>query len=389
MRTNINDELNAISTARWTLRIGIFSVLIFIIWASIAKIDQITRTTAQIIASARTQVIQTPDGGVLTELYVKEGDSVKAGQRLGILEKARAQAAVDDSHGKVAALKITLARLYAEVYGTPLSFSPELMSYKEFISNQTALYKKRTTAIEEDVAALKKNLVLAKDELGMNMALEKSGDVSRSDILRLHRQVAEIEAQITNKQNKYFQDTQTEMTKAQEELNTQIEQLRERQQILEHTELIAPTDGIIKNMPVTTLGGVLRQGDVVFEILPTGSALIAEAKISPADIAFIEVGQSASVKLDAYDSAIFGAIDGKVIYISPDTIFEETRQGKQAFYRVQVQLGAHQFKGEKAEKIQVRPGMTASLEIKALERTVLSYLTKPITKTFTRSMGER
>ena len=179
------------------------------------------------------------------------------------------------------------------------------------------------------------------------------------------------------------------MTKAQEELNTQGEQLRDRTQLLDHTELLSPSAGIVNNIRMTTLGAVVRPGDVVLELLPTGGDLVAEAKISPTDIAFITVGQAASVKLDAYDSSIFGGMRGKVSYISPDVLTEDTKQGPHSYYRVRILISEAEFKGRKAGDIHLRPGLSASVDIKAMERTVLSYLTKPITKTFTQSMGER
>ncbi len=384
------DELPPPKGARWTLRVAFLGLVLLLVWAAFSKIDQVTRAQAQIIASARTQSIQAPEQGILTKLHVNEGSVVKTGQLLVTLEKERAQAAVDDSKAKVAALKIALVRLHAEVYGKPLQFEPELAQYTDYISNQKSLYERRKTAISEDIASLQSMLVLANQELKMNQALEASGDVSQAEILRLRRSAADIQAQISNKRNKYFQDAQAEMTKAQEELNSQTEQLRDRSQLLDHTELSAPTDGIVKNIKITTEGAVLRSGDVILEILPTGGDLIVEAKIIPADIAFIDVGQSASVKLDAYDYSIFGAMHGVVTYISPDTLTEETRQGPQSYYRVQIRIKESEFKGKvSGTQIQIRPGMTASVDIKAMERTVLSYLTKPITKTLSQSMGER
>jgi membrane fusion protein, adhesin transport system len=374
--------------ARWTLRVAMGGILLLVVWSAFSSIDQVTRAQGQVIAVARTQSVQAPDGGVVSEIHVKEGETVKRGQLLVTLEKGRAQAAVDDSRAKVAALKITLARLRAEVYGQALKFDAELSAYKNYIDNQRDLYVKRKNAIDQDVAALTEMQGLAKQELDMNRQLEKTGDVSKSEILRLQRSVADISAQINNKRNKYFQEALAEMTKAQEDLNTQQEQLEDRSQLLEHTELTAPTDGVVKNIKVTTLGGVVRAGDLVLEILPIGK-LIVEAKVPTADIAFIKTQQDASVKLDAYDYSIYGVVKGRVDYISPDTLIDETKQGAIPYYRIHIVLDGHQFQGQKGELIDVRPGMTATVEIKAQERTILSYLTKPVTKTISESMGER
>jgi adhesin transport system membrane fusion protein len=364
-------------------------VLLLLGWAFVAEIDQVTRAPATIIAAARTQLVQSVESGVVTRLHVKEGDVVKAGQLLVTLEKERAQAAVDDSSAKVAALRITLTRLQAEVYGKPLQFDKSLMAYVDYVRNQTELYEKRKRAFTDDVNALENILAIARTELRINQALLPTGDVSRAEILRLQRTEADIQAQLTNKRNKFFQDSQAEMTKAQEDLSSQTEQLRDRSQLLDHTELVAPSDGMVNNIRATTLGAVVRPGDVVLELLPTGTDLVAEAKISPTDIAFVSVGQSASVKLDAYDSSIFGAMNGEVSYISPDVLTEDTKQGPNSYYRVRIRIKDTEFKGKKASEITVRAGLTASVDIKAAERTVLSYLTKPIAKTFSQSMGER
>jgi len=375
--------------SRAVLLVFMVSLIAVVFWASVGTIDQVTRAQGQIIAAERTQIIQSPDGGVLTALHVKEGDFVKAGQLLATLQKERAQAAVSDTRAKVAALRITLARLQAEIFEKPLQFEPSLLSYKDYIHNQTELYTKRQRAFKDEVNALVKILALADDELKINRQLEASGDVSRAELLRLERSSADIAAQLTGKRNKYFQDAQAEMTKTQEDLSTQIEQLNDRTSLLEHTELLAPVDGVVNNIKVNTLGGVVRQGDTVMELLPGGNNLIVETKIMPADIGFVKIGQTASVKLDAYDYSIYGGMRGNVSYISPDVLTEETKQGPMTYYRVRVMITGTEFKGDKASQIQVRPGLTASVEIKAMDRTVLSYLTKPLTKTVSMSMGEK
>ena len=383
--------------ARWVLRAIMLALVLLVVWAAVGKIDQVTRAQAVLIAADRTQLVQSPDGGVLTELHVKEGQTVKAGQLLATLQKERAAAAVADSRAKVAALRITLARLHAEVYGTVLSFAPELASYTEYIRNQTDLYNKRRTAFTDDMRALQRILGLAEEELRIHRELEATKDVSRAEVLRMERGVADIQAQIAGKRNKYLQDAQAEMTKAQEDLSTQNEQLRDSIQVLEHTELVAPMDGVVNSIKVTTLGGVVRPGETVIELLPSGDNFVVEAKIPPADMAFIALGQDTSIKLDAYDAAIFGGLRGKVDYISAEALYAEKASpgmpmgpsNPPVYYIVRVRITGTEFHGQKAQDILLRPGLTATVEIKALERSVLSYLTKPISKTFDQALGER
>ena len=313
------------------------------------------------------------------------------------MQKERAEAAVSDSRAKVAALRITLARLNAEIYDKPLAFDADLLEYTEYIRNQTDLFNKRQTAFKEDIRALENILVLAETELRINRQLLGTGDVSRAEVLRLERSVAELKAQLTGKRNKYFQDAQTEMTKAQEDLSTQSEQLKDRAQILEHAELVAPMDAVVNSIKITTLGGVVKPGETVIELSPSNNDLIAEAKIPPADMAFIAMGQTASIKVDAYDSSIFGGFRGQVEYISAEALSADKASpgvpvgpnNPATYYIVRVRITGTEFHGDKAREIITRPGLTATVEIKALERSVLSYLTKPLTKTFQQSLGER
>lgn len=377
-----------VDRSRLSIWIALIGLTTLVVWASFAKIDQVTRAKATVIASARTQEIQASEGGVLTELAVVEGQDVKAGQLLVVLEEERAQAAVDNSASKIAALKAKLARLNAEIFEKPLTFPKEIQNYPEYVQNQRALYNRRRQAINEEVSSLEKMLVLARQELSMNEPLLEYGDVSQADVIKLSRQVADIEAQINNKKNKYFEEAQAEMTKAQEELDIELEQLRDRAQVLEEKRLMAPTEGKIKNINVTTIGGVVKPGEVIMQMLPTSSDLVIDAKVSPADIAYVKEGQEATVKLDAYDYSIFGAMKGTVNYISPDTLMEQTPKGEEPYYRILIVINGAEFKG-RGDEIVIKPGMTASVDIKAMERTVLSYLTKPITKTLSEGLGER
>jgi adhesin transport system membrane fusion protein len=363
--------------------------VILTVWAAYAEVDQSTRAPAQIIASSRSQFVQATGDGVLAELRVKEGDSVKAGQVLAVLEKERAVASNSDSLAKVAALRAAVVRLQAEVYAQPLTFDAALKRYPEFVKNQTQLYQRRKQAVSEELASINSALKLAREELAMNEVLLKAGDISRVDLLHLQRQVFELEGKVAWTRNKFMQDAQAELTKVREDLFTQEQVLSERSNLLAHTELRAPRDGIVKNIRVNTVGGVLRAGEAVMEVLPTDSELIAEVKVAPADIGFLRVGLPATLKLDAYDYSIYGSLAGEVIYISSDTLTEDTRNGPAPYYRINVRIGKPDANNPRANEIKITPGMTASVDIRSASRSVLNYLLKPVHKTLDESLKER
>ena len=361
----------------------------FIGWASFAEIDQVSRATGQIIPSGRVQIVQSTDGGVIETINVKEGDRVRKGQVLVTLDRVRLAAALDESKAKVASLKTAKARIEAELFNKPLVFPADVIDFPDFMANQQQLFSRRRMAQAQDIGALRRMLRLVEQELSMNRPLLEFGDVSRSEIIRLERSVADFEGQIANRQNKYLQDLQTEYAKIEEDLVTAEQTLTQRQSAFAVTKLEAPTDGIVKNVRLTTIGGVLRPSDEVLQIVPTGEELILEAKVSPADIAYVRVGQIASVKFDAYDSSIFGSANGRVSYISPDTLTEQKPSGEQVFYRVHIRVDTKAMRPRVDQKIEIQPGMTATTEILTGRNTVLKYLLKPLIKTVEQSFGER
>lgn len=376
-------------TSRMLIWGSFLAIAGFLVWANWAELDQITRANGQVIASSRNQVIQSPDGGVLAALPVREGAQVKRGELLARFDKTRFEAGYLESAAKAAALRAAVARLNAEIFGGEPKFPPELAHYPEFRATQLALFNKRQAAVREEIDALEQSRTLIKAELDMNLPLVKTGDVSRAEILKLQRQAAEIQGQITNRRNKYLQDTQTDLAKAQEDLAGVLQILAQRKEQLNYTEIRAPMDGVVRNVRLTTLGGVAKPGEEIMQIVPVGDDLIIEVKVKPADIAFVKPGLSATVKLDAYDYSIYGTLEGKVIYISADTLNEEIRNNEQPYYRVQIKTNIHNLVGKNNERIDVQPGMTAMVDIKTGKKTVLQYLTKPITKTISESMGER
>lgn len=386
--------MNARSSSRRLTSIPVISAILFVVliaWASFAKLDQVSRATAQIIPAGRTQLIQSAEGGVIDQIFVREGDLVKRGQVLVTLDSAKLSAAVTEGESKVASLKGTLARLDAELFDRPLNFPKEILSYKDVIDNQSMLYAKRRSALNAEVRTLEQVQVLMRQEMNMTEPLVESGDVSRTEVLRLARSLADIGGQIANRRARYIQELQTEYTKVSDELVTAEQALAQRKDSLAYSKITAPTDGIVKNVRLTTVGGVLRPGDEVMVIVPTGEELILEARVSPRDIAFVRVGQNAGIKFDAYDSAIYGSAKGKVTYVSADTLTEQTSGGNEvSYYRAHVTVDLRSMHSAKGmEKVALQPGMAASVEIKTGENTVLRYLTKPISKNFSDSLSER
>lgn len=361
-----------------------------VVWARWAELDQIARAPGSVIPQGRLQVVQSLNGGEIVQINVREGDIVKRGQLLVVLSKVREQAAVDEARGKVAALKSQKARIDAELFDKPLVFPSDISDFTDFVRNQRQLYERRRFALRSELAKLKEMKDLLEEELNLNLPLLADGDVARSEIIRMQRAVVDVEREMSAIQQRYIQELQTELAKTEEELVTAEQVLAQRQDALNATELFAPTDGIVKNVRLTTVGGVLRPGDEVLQIVPTGERLLVEAKVSPRDISNVKPGQEASVKFDSYDFSIYGAAKGTVSQISPDTITEDGGDGrKEVFYRVNVEVNVSDMRPKNDnERIEIQPGMTVVAEIKTGTQSVFDYLTKPITKTLSESLSE-
>lgn len=371
------------------LWITLLCLIIFVVWASQAEIDQVTRAPGQVIASSRTQIIQSSDGGVVEAVLVKEGDQVAKGQTLVKLDTTKSESAYLETRAKATALRAAKARLNAEIFGGEPKFPDEVAEYPQFKENQLLLLAKRRQAIGSEISALQGILALAKRELQMNQPLLATGDISMAEVLKIQRQVADLESQIVNKRNKYTQDTQAELGKVEEDLAGVEQTLAQRKDQLTRTHLVSPVSGVVKNIRINTVGGVVKASEEVMQIVPLEDDLVVEAKVRPADIAFLKPGLDANVKIDAYDYTIYGSLNGKLTYISADTLTEDLKQNEQAYYRVQVRTTGKKFSGRASAHMEIQPGMTATVEIKTGSNTVLRYLMKPLVKTLNESLGER
>jgi len=361
----------------------------FLLWAYFSEIDQVARAPGVVIPSSKIQIIQSKDGGVLLALPVGAGDRVEKGQIIAQFDVTDAEADYREAKARAAGLEARMVRLRAEIYGRLPDFSSLSREFPQFIESQEALYLKRTAAQKDEIASLERILALVEEEIAMNEPLEKQGDVSKTELLRLQRQEAELVSQIINTRNEYFEDAQAEYNELEGELEGIAQVLVQRRRQLRQQTLTAPVAGVVKNVRVTTEGGVIRPGEDVMEIVPIEDDLVIEAKVSPADIGFIALGQDAAVKIDAFDYTIYGDLAGTLFYISADTLEENTRQGDLPFYRVHIRTDGKRFSAVPNKDLQILSGMTATVEIRTGKNTILNYLLKPIAKTLVESMGER
>ena len=372
-----------------TTNVVLLLLVVFLGWAACFELDQTVRAQGKLIPSDHTQIIQVADGGVLSRILVQEGDTVVSGQPLAELEKERANALFTESRAKQASLEIALIRAQAEADQKTPDFGKNYADFPQFQSLQMALYHQRKRSLVQDLESLTDAIVSAQHEYELNKKLFITGDTSQLEVMRAQRQVTELQGRINSVRNKYLQDARAEAAKIAEELSTNYYRLEERQSVLDHTTITAPVAGIVKYQRVTTIGGVLRQGDELMQISPTETEPVFEVNINPADIGQLKAGLPATIRLDAFDNSIYGVLHGTLLYISSDTLTEQGPNGQaNTFYRAKVSLHADKH-NPKLSAAMLKAGMTATVDLKTGGRSVLKYLIKPIYKAFGGALTEK
>lgn len=385
----INDLNAALQTEKHSksfIVILLFIILlgVFIIWAYFSPLEEVTRGQGSVIPSSREQIVQSLDPGIIREMKVKEGDIVEKDQVLLTLDDTRSSAILRESEAKVQNLEAIVSRLQSEAYSIPLTF-PENMesSVKE---RELAAYQARRRAMLDTVNGLAKSKSLLDKEIAIVSPMVKRGVMSEVELLRMQRQSADLGNQITERKNKYAADASNELVQMESELAQARENMAMRADPVERSQIKAPMRGIVKNIRINTVGGVVQAGQDILEIVPLDDTLIVQAYISPKDVAFIRVGQDALIKVSAYDYAIYGGLEGKVILLSPDTLQDERRPSElklnpdQAYYRVLVETNGNYITDKSGNRLDISPGMTATVDIKTGEKTIFQYLIKPITR---------
>ncbi len=379
------------------LRIGAASKQILVIvllittavaWANWAVLDEQIRAPGKVIVSSRSQVVQSVDGGVLKKLHVREGDTVSQGDLIAELDPVRFQASNDEIVARVIGLKANIQRLEAELNRTTLKFSADVRKYPDIVKSQQRLHWRRAERMQEEISAIERSLALAQEELRSLERLQQTGDAALTEVLQARRQVNELRGQRDNTRNAGRQEAQTELAASRSDLEEAQQQLAQRREALEATKIHAPMSGVVKNVRITTIGGVLRAGDELLQIVPSDDPMIIEVKVVSKDVAFVRLGLKANVKLDAYDYTVYGSMKGHVTYISPDTFVDpEATRDEEPTYRVHIQID--EMPEDQKKPIEVIPGMVATAEIITGERTVAQYLLKPLRRVGSEALVER
>ncbi len=403
--------------------------VIFVVWANIARLDEVTRGEGKVIPSSEVQALQTLDAGIVEESLVKEGDSVSAGQVLMRLSDIEASSDLGANNARYMGLQASIIRLQAEaegkmtvefpeevIKGAPTSVTEEMNSFR---ANQTQLqgqlniFIQQMSQREQEVRELDQRasdirgvLALQREEKAMIEPLVAKGSAPKLELLQLERTIkeknTELNSVLTNlpRAKSAVSEAQARMddlkTSAQAQAQTELSaKLMERNEIKERlgaltdrqsrTELKSPVNGTIQEIKVKTIGGVVRPGEDIIKIVPKDDQLIVEAQVKPSDRAFIYPGQQAVIKITAYDFSIYGGLEGEVLDISADTIKDEKGN---FFYRVRLRTYETELK-RKGEVLPIIPGMVASADILTGKKTVMQYLLKPIVKTLDRAFHER
>lgn len=363
-------------------RIIILSVLLFIllgVWAWFGTLDEVSTGTGKVVPSSREQILQSLDGGIVTEVLVHEGDKVQAGQIVARLDPTRSESNVGESAARYRASLASSVRLNAEVSDLPLVFPDSLKAWPDLTASEMRLYKSRRAQLNDSTADIQDALISVNKELAITQRLAKSGAASNVEVLRLQRQKSDLQLKITDLRSQYYVQAREELSKANAEVDMLSAIIKGREDSVSRMTVRAPMRGIVKNIQVTTIGGVIPPNGEMMEIVPIDDHLLIEARLSPRDIAFIHPGQRALVKVTAYDYAIYGGLEGEVETISPDTIQDKVKP-EIVYYRVFIRTQQDYLLNKAGHHFSISPGMVATVDIKTGQKTIVDYLIKPFNR---------
>ena len=378
--TDFDNRKGRSSTMIWVIGL---TFGLFILWAAFAWVDEIVRAQGTVVSSSRPQIIQNLEGGILAELDVGEGDTVEPGQVLGRLQGTQYQTAVDDFGDQIAALEIRKLRIEAEMRGEAKFFVTEELAARvpDIVASEATLLRARHDDFEARKSGAQAVLDQAASELDIMERMYTQEVAPLIDVTRARKAHRDAENRLSDT------ITQTDLERAQEYAETlkELASLKQNQKIgedqLVRTTLIAPMRGVVNKIAISTIGGVVRPGEEILQIIPLDEELFVDAKVKPRDIAAVRQGQEATVKLSAYDYTIWGSLKGTVTFVSADTFLDERSRSADGdpHYIVTLKVDMGQL-SERQKGMQIRPGMQADVELETGGKTILTYLTKPLYK---------
>ncbi|MFO1070678.1 MAG: HlyD family type I secretion periplasmic adaptor subunit [Geminicoccaceae bacterium] len=403
-------------------------VVAFGVWASRATLDEVTRGDGRVIPSRQVQVVQNLEGGIVAAINAREGEVVDAGQVVMRIDNVRAASDFREKRARFLALEASAARLRAEIGETAVTFPPEVLAdAPELAANEQDLFASRQARLQGDVdllqrqveqreqelaelrtrlTQLERSFALAGEELALTEPLAQKRVVARSDLLKLQREVSDLKGELEQTRlavprgetavreanqriaaaiTTFRSDAQRDLNAVEGELAGLREVIVAGEDRVRRTEVRSPVRGTIKQIKVSTIGGVVQPGADLMEIVPLEDTLLVEAQVRPADIAFLRPGLPATVKITAYDYAIYGGLKGTVEDISADSIADDKGE---SFYRVRVRTERSHLGSDEAP-LEIIPGMTAQISVLTGHRTVLQYLLKPLLRARERAFTER
>jgi len=381
---NVSEALQAQSTPASSAFLYLMIVLtaVAVTWASTSEVDEVTQAEARVITSNRDQVVNSMEGGLLAAMLVSEGDMVNKGQAIVQLEPTRFESQYEEGVSKQIALKAALSRARSEALNQPLSFPSEVQANRAIVENETRTYIAKKKMMDESVQALRKSVDMISNEIQISQKLSEQGLFSIVELSRLRRQENDLNQQITERLNKFRADANAEVVRIETELAQLKPNLTARRDSYERTTLRAPVNGIVKNIRMTTLGAAVPGGAPILDIVPVDAKLLLDARLDPKDVSYIKPGLPVTIKLAAFDTAIYGELKGTVKLVSPDTFREDARNAEgqpAAYYRVLIESEADK-NDPRQKNMVIIPGMTATAQIKTGAKTVMQYLIKPIYK---------
>jgi adhesin transport system membrane fusion protein len=415
------------------VRLTIWGVILFFVfligWAHFAVIDEVTKGEGKAVPSSKIQKIQNLEGGIVAQIYVKEGQIVDPGAPLIRLDDTRFASNVGETEADRVGMALRVERLSAEVEDRPLNFAADLRKNAPKQANdEEQLYRSRRQQLADEIGGLqaqltqkqqelrefgskqeqyRNSLSLLRQEIGMSEPLVKQGAVSPVEVLRLKRSevetrgqldatslampraqaaISEVQRKIDETRGKFRSDALTQLNEARTDLSKYTATAKGLEDRVSRTMVSSPVRGIIKSVLVNTVGGVIQPGSDIVEIVPLDDTLIVEAKIRPQDIAFLHPGQEAMIKFTAYDYTIYGGLKGELEQIGADTVLDEDK--KQTYYMIRLRTDRNHL-GPDDKPLLIIPGMVASVDIITGHKSILSYLLKPILRARAEALHER